>query len=60
MMSRKDYIATAEILSSIRNDLDRDTFNTIIEKFSDYFFADNHNFSPTRFESACYKEITLV
>jgi len=60
MMSRKDYVKVADILASVRNDLDRETMSHLIEKFSDLFFADNHNFSPTRFESACYKETTLV
>ena len=54
MMSRKDYVKVADILASVRNDLDRDTMSHLIEKFSDMFFEDNHNFSPNRFEIACY------
>jgi hypothetical protein len=60
MMTRKDYVAVAEILASVRNDLDRDTMFTLIEKFSDFFFADNPNFSPNRFELACFAETTNV
>jgi len=54
MMSRKDYVRVAQILESNRNDIDEDTFSTLIEQFCDLFFEDNHNFSPMRFEEACY------
>lgn len=60
MMTRKDYVAVAKILASVRNDLDRDTMFTLIEKFSDLFFEDNPNFSPNRFELACFAETVNV
>jgi len=59
-MSRKDYVKVADILASVRNDMDREMMNTLIEKFSDMFFEDNHNFSPNRFELACWKETSNV
>ena len=60
MMSRKDYVRVAQILSDVRNECERDTFNTLVEKFNDLFFEDNHNFSPARFETACYAETSNV
>jgi len=60
MMSRKDYVKVADILASVRNDMDREMMNTLIEKFSDMFFEDNNNFSPNRFELACWKETSNV
>jgi len=60
MMTRKDYVAIAEILSTVRRDCDEDVFNHLIEKFCDFFFEDNHNFSPNRFEMACYGNDEMV
>ena len=59
-MSRKDYVRVADILASVRNEMDRELFNHIVTEFNDFFFEDNHNFSPVRFENACHKETTLV
>jgi hypothetical protein len=54
MMTRKDYIAVAEILNENKNGIDSDSFHNLVIDFSDFFFADNPNFSPNRFELACY------
>lgn len=54
MMTRKDYVAVAEILSEYRNVMDRNDFEDLVNDFADFFFADNPNFSPNRFELACY------
>ena len=56
-MTRKDYVATAEILKSYSGLIDQFTFEDLIYDFSDMFFADNPRFSPTKFEEACYKEL---
>jgi hypothetical protein len=55
MMTRKDYVATAKILGEYVNLIDQFTFEDLVADFSDMFFADNPKFSPTVFETACYK-----
>jgi hypothetical protein len=60
MMSRKDYVSVADILAENRNSMDRETFENLVEDFSDFFFSDNPNFSPTRFELACNAETSNV
>jgi hypothetical protein len=57
MMSRKEYVKVADILADVSKTIHPEVMETLVEKFSDMFFEDNHNFSPTRFESACYKEL---
>jgi hypothetical protein len=57
MMTRKDYVATAEILKSYSELIDQFTFEDLVNDFCDMFFADNPRFSPTKFEEACYKEL---
>jgi hypothetical protein len=54
MMTRKDYVAVAEILNENKNGIDSDVFHDLVIDFSDFFFKDNPNFSPNRFELACY------
>jgi len=54
MMTRKDYNKVAEILLSNKGDMSEIVFSTIVDQFSDLFFYDNKNFSPMRFELACY------
>jgi hypothetical protein len=60
MMSRKDYVIVADILADNRNSMDRETFENLVADFSDFFFQDNKNFSPNRFELACYAETSNV
>ena len=57
MMTRKDYVSTAQILASYANLIDQFTFEDLVSDFCDMFFADNDRFSPTKFEEACYKEL---
>jgi len=54
MMSRKDYVVVSEILNENKNRIDSDVFHDLVIDFSDFFFKDNPNFSPNRFEMACY------
>ena len=54
MMSRKDYVNVADILNENKDRIDSDVFHDLVIDFSDFFFADNPNFSPNRFEMACY------
>jgi hypothetical protein len=53
-MSRKDYITIADILNENKDRIDSDVFHDLVIDFSDFFFKDNPNFSPNRFEMACY------
>lgn len=59
-MTRKDYVATAEILNSFINKLDSEDFNDLVFEFSEMFLSDNPRFSPETFENACYKESELA
>jgi hypothetical protein len=55
MMTRKDYVATAEILSTYANLIDQFTFEDLVMDFSDMFIADNPRFSTIKFQEACFK-----
>jgi len=57
MMTRKDYVSTAEILSNYSNEIPQVVFEDLVNDFCDLFFADNPRFSPEKFEEACYKEL---
>jgi len=56
MMTRKDYVAVAEIISSYK-DLIGDEFvvEDLVEDFSAMFEADNPNFKHEVFREACLK-----
>jgi hypothetical protein len=54
MMTRKDYVKVAELLYSQKVEIHKDVFATLVDQFCDLFFEDNPNFSPNRFEMACY------
>ena len=56
MMTRKDYVSTAEILATYANEIPQVTFEDLVGDFCDMFFADNPKFSPNKFQEACYKE----
>ena len=53
MMTRKDYIQTAEILWTIRHAVSEDIHNHLITEFQGMFATDNPNFDPIRFYNAC-------
>jgi hypothetical protein len=54
MMTRKDYVATAEILSTYSDSIDPIAFEELVYDFSDMFLSDNPRFNPMTFKSACY------
>lgn len=54
MMTRKDYVATAEILATYSNLIDQFTFEDLIYDFSDMFLSDNPKFNAMTFKNACY------
>ena len=57
MMTRKDYIATAEILKDYKDEMSKNLFQFIVYDFADLFEADNPNFNENKFYSACGLEI---
>ena len=59
MMTRKDYVSTAEILNSLYLDLPNDTldyFEEAVLSFALMFEQDNERFNRGIFYNACYRE----
>lgn len=59
MFTRKDYVATAEILNNFGSEIHQQVFDELILAFSDMFFADNPKFLVDKFEAACLKDLEL-
>jgi hypothetical protein len=58
MMSRKNYIAVANIISSHREAgafAEPSDVDFMVSDFCTYFKMDNPNFSSSKFRDACYK-----
>jgi hypothetical protein len=53
MMTRKDYIRTAQILSAFKDEIDETIFDDLVFNFAEMFAVDNSRFDVTRFENAC-------
>ena len=54
-MTRKDYVAVAKILNEFQPLIgDQFVFEDLVKEFADFFHADNKNFSPNKFEMACF------
>jgi hypothetical protein len=65
MMTRKDYVKVAEILShyfatSVFDEQGEILFADLVDEFSLMFESDNERFDANRFAIACYKELELV
>jgi hypothetical protein len=58
MMTRKDYVATANILNDLYlySDASDDQIENCVIAFADMFSADNERFNRQIFFNACYKE----
>ena len=55
-MTRKDYVAVAEILSSYKDLIgDEFLFHDLVDDFAGMFEADNSNFKFDKFLEACNK-----
>ena len=54
MMTRKDYVATAEILNSYVHNLDAPIFDCLVQDFVAMFAEDNDRFLVDKFEDACW------
>ena len=56
-MTRKDYVATAEILNSYASEIKIDVYEDVVNDFSEMFFADNDKFDSDRFWEELMKNI---
>ena len=54
MMTRKDYVATAEILNSFVHNISAPTFDSLVEDFASMFAEDNDRFMVDKFVDACW------
>ena len=52
MMTRKDYVAIADIFNLFRDEIPMTTLEDLISEFSDFFLADNKNFNSKKFAEA--------
>jgi hypothetical protein len=61
MMTRKDYVATAEILHGFKDLIgDQLVFEDLVDEFSLMFESDNERFDHVKFFNACHKESELI
>ena len=56
MMTRKDYVATAEILNGYKDTIDFLLLNEIALDFAEMFSEDNERFDEQRFIDAVFQE----
>jgi hypothetical protein len=62
MMTRKDYVSTANILAGVRESLlslgaeGEDIFSNLVADFAEMFEEDNERFQSERFDNACWEE----
>ena len=54
MMTRKDYVAVADILNRYALSIDENTFDIVIHDFAGLMAEDNPRFMSDRFISACW------
>jgi hypothetical protein len=57
MMTRKDYVATAEILNSYATEMKREVLEDLVNDFIEMFSADNERFDSDRFWEECFKNL---
>jgi hypothetical protein len=60
MMTRKDYVETANILNKFADTIDSHTFQDLIFEFSEWFASDNPRFDENKFWDACVKELEMA
>jgi len=57
MMTRKDYVATAEILNGFKDLIgDQLVFEDLVDEFSLMFETDNERFDHVKFFNASHKQ----
>ena len=60
-MTRKDYVATAEILNGFKDLIgDQLLFEDLVDEFSLMFERDNERFDHVKFFNACHKETEMA
>jgi len=60
-MTRKDYVATAEILNGFKDLIgDQLLFEDLVDEFSLMFESDNERFDHVKFFNACHKESEMA
>ena len=59
MMTRKDYVATAEILNSYGSDMKLEVFEDLVNDFTEMFAEDNERFDSDRFWEECFKNLNV-
>ena len=57
MMTRKDYVATAHILSLSKDEIPHGAYLDLVYNFADMFEEDNPNFQEKKFVQACGLDI---
>ena len=57
MMTRKDYVATAEILNSYGSDMKLEVFEDLVNDFIEMFATDNERFDSDRFWNEVFKNL---
>ena len=55
MMTRKDYVATAEIIKTYANDMPVAVVEAMVEDFIEMFATDNEKFDSDWFWEACFE-----
>ena len=58
MMTRKDYVAVAEILNFASDKAHPALFSKIVNDFAEMFAKDNERFDVNRFHKACGYHVT--
>jgi hypothetical protein len=59
MMTRKDYVATAEILNSYASEIKIDVYEDLVNDFSEMFITDNERFDSDRFWEECMRNLAV-
>jgi len=57
MMTRKDYVATAEILNSYGSEIKLEVYEDLVNDFIQMFAEDNERFDSDRFWEECFKTV---
>lgn len=53
MMTRKDYISTANILFAVKHAMSEDVHAHLVQEFAEMFEQDNPRFDASRFAREC-------
>jgi hypothetical protein len=59
MMTRKDYVATAEIINSYATEIKLEVLEDLVNDFVDMFSKDNERFDSDRFWEECFKNLDV-